>query len=250
MNPFEFDHVEWLMEREAWEAGLGREERLAKIAYRTAEDVFDRVKDYCKHSDEWFKCVMNHSPDKLDEFIKKYLNGEEVEELKRVIEENSDVYKSPGEFWNEVKLNYYALWAVWVISKLADLLGEDLMYPIYSIEDIPNLSYSCRIKRLEAYARILHNFHHDILRALKEKKPLSKNELYHWFTYLEDLGIEENQDYNNIVNYWLNFYDMLADYEKLELLERLLNKIDDAFSEIRTRIKAIEKRSNLSINRS
>ena len=247
MNPFEFDHVEWLMEREASEAGLDREARLGKIAYNIAEDIFDRVKDYCKHSDEWPKCMVDHSPDKFDGFVNKYLNREEVEELKRFIENNSDVYKSPDDFWNEVKILYEALWSEWMSTKIAEILNDLIMYSMRSIIRDPKLSYSCKIKRLKAFADVLNEFRDAIQHASNEKKPLSKEDLYYWFTDLGAIGSRADQVYNNMVNYWLSYYDKLSDdIGKLDALEILLDKMDDDFSRINEELYELGALTNKS----
>jgi hypothetical protein len=245
MNPFEFDHVEWLMEREASEAGLDREARLARVEHGTAEDIFDRVKDYCEHSsDEWPRCMADHSPDKFDEFVNKYLNGEEAEDLKRFIEENSDVYKSPEEFWNEVKIVYEALWLEWMTTEIAKMLKNVIWYSMSSIYLDPKLSYSCKIKRLKAYADVLNKFRKAIQRALNKKKPLSKEDLYYWFTDLGAINLKADQDYYNMVNYWLSYYDKFDDYGKLDVLEILLNEMDELFSTINERLNELEELTN------
>ena len=246
MNPFEFDHVEWLMEREASEAGLDRRVRLGRIEYNTAEDIFDRVKDYCKHSDEWPRCMVEHSPDKFDEFVNRYLNGEEAEELKRFIENNSDVYKTPDEFWNEVKILYEALWLEWMSEEIAEILNDLIMYSMYPEIHDTKLSYSCKIRRLKAYADVLNKFRDAIQRALNEKRPLSKEDLYYWFTDLGAIGLGADQVYYNMVNYWLSYYDKLDDYGKLDVLERLLNKMDDVFSRINEELSELEGLTNQS----
>ena len=242
MNPFEFDHVERLMEREASEAGLDREARLGKIEYVTTEDIakdiFDRVEDYCGHSDDWYKCIADHSPDKFDEFVNRYLNGEEAEELKRFIEENSDVYKSPEEFWNEVKIFYEALWLEWMTTKIAKRLNDLIEYSMYPIIHDTELSNSSKIRRLKAYADVLNKFRDAIQHALNEKKPLSKGDLYYWFT--DAFGLEADPVYYNTVNYWLSYYDKLDDYGKLDVLERLLPEMDDEFSRIDKEIEFME----------
>ena len=247
MNPFEFDHVEWLMEREASEAGLDRRTRLGRIEYNTAEDIFDRVKDYCKHSDEWPRCMVDHSPDKFDEFVNRYLDKEEAEELKRFIENNSDVYKSPEDFWNEVKILYEALWTEWMSTKIAESLNDLIMYSIYSIIYDNKLSYSCKIRRLKAFTDELNKFRDAIQRALNEKKPLSKEDLYYWFTDLGAIGSGADQVYNNMVNYWLSYYDKLSDdIGKLDALEVLLNEMNDEFSRINEELSELGALTNQS----
>jgi hypothetical protein len=221
------------MEREASEAGLDREARLAKIAYRTAEDILDRVKDYCKPSDDWYKCMVDHSPDEFDKFVNKYLNREEVEELKRFIEKNSDVYKSPEEFWNEVKILYEALWNEEMSLELGRLLSDELEALYEEIVQNDLISDSTKVERLKAYKEVLEQFADAIDRALKEKKPLTEVELLHWYDKMGDavFGLK-NYNYYDIMGYYIGFYNVLNDDQKLELLSGLLDAIGDVLYEI------------------
>ena len=249
MNPFEFDHVEWLMEREASEAGLDREARLAKVAYRTAEDILDRVKDSCKHkpSDEWLRCMVDHSPDEFDKFVNKYLNREEVEELKRFIEKNSDVYKSPEEFWNEVKILYEALWNEEMSLELGGILSDELEALYEEIVQNDLISDSTKVERLEAYEAVLEQFADAIDRALKEKKPLTEVELLHWYDKMGDavFGLK-NYNYYDIMGYYIGFYNMLNDDQKLELLSGLLDTIGDVLYDIDEDLSKLEALTNKS----
>ena len=247
MNPFEFDHVEWLMEREASEAGLDREARLAKVAYRTAEEILDRVEDSCKHSDEWPKCMADHSPDEFDKFVNRYLDREEVEELKRFIEENSDVYKSPEEFWNEVKILYEALWNEEMSQKLGELLSDELIGGFVNIVENAEISDSTKVKRLKAYKEVLEQFANTINRALNEKKPLTELELLDWFDKMGDavFGLK-NYNYYYMIGYYVGFYDGLNDDGKLNVLSALLDGIDDVLYDVDKELSELEALTNQS----
>ena len=247
MNPFEFDHVEWLMEREASEAGLDREARLAKVAYRTAEDIFDRVEDYCEHSDDWYKCMVDHSPDEFDEFKNKYLNGEEAEELKRFIEKNSDVYKSPEEFWNEVKILYEALWNEEMSLELGRVLSDEMEALRVEIVQNDLISDSTKVKRLKAYKEVLEQFANTINRALNEKKPLTELELLDWFDKMGDavFGLK-NYNYYYMIGYYVGFYDGLNDDGKLNVLSALLDGIDDVLYDIDEKLSELGALTNKS----
>jgi len=237
MNPFEFDS----------EADPDRRVRLGRIEYNTAEDIFDRVKDYCKHSDEWPRCMVEHSPDKFDEFVNRYLDKEEAEELKRFIENNSDVYKTPDEFWNEVKILYEALWTEWMSTEIAEMLNLLIEYSMHPIIHDTELSYSSKIRRLKAFADELNKFRNTIQRALNEKRPLSRKDLYYWFTDLGAIGLGADQVYYNMVNYWLSYYDKLSDdIGKLDALKVLLNEMDDEFSRINEELSELEGLTNKS----
>ena len=249
MNPFEFDHVEWLMEREASEAGLDREARLAKIAYRLAEDILDRVKDSCKHehSDGWLRCMVHHSPDEFDELVNRYLNGEEAEELKRFIENNSDVYKTPDEFWNEVKILYEALWDEEMSQKLGELLSDELEGGFVNIVENAEISDSTKVKRLKAYKEVLEQFANAINRALNEKKPLTELELLDWFDKMGDavFGLK-NYNYYEMIGYYVGFYDGLNDDGKLNVLGILLDEIDSVLYDVDTELSELEALTNKS----
>ena len=259
MNPFEFDYVNWLLEREAWEESPRemKENKLANIVGNIAEDIFNRVKDYCEdennkeYDGEWVRCVADHNPDKFDVFVNRFLDEEEAKELKRLIEENPDVYKSPDELWNELKLNYSVFWSLWMISEIDELLGSLITKSVHFIASRSELNSSCKIKRLKDYAIMLDSFRKAIKNALKEERPLSKNKLYDWFIRLYDAGLRDdiylNRDaWSNTVNYWLNFYDMLPNFDKLELLKMLYNNIIDAFDEIRRKEEIIEREESLN----
>jgi hypothetical protein len=235
------------MEREASEAGLDREARLAKVAYRTAEDILDRVKDSCKPSDEWPRWMVEHSPDKFDEFVNRYLNGEEAEELKRFIENNSDVYKSPEEFWNEVKILYEALWDEEMSQKLGELLSDELEGGFINIVENAEVSDSTKVKRLKAYKEVLEQFANAINRALNEKKPLTELELLDWFDKMGDavFGLK-NYNYYEMIGYYVGFYDGLNDDGKLNVLGILLDEIDSVLYDVDTELSELEALTNQS----
>ena len=239
MNPFEFDS----------EADPDRRARIAKVAYRTAEEILDRVEDSCKHkhSDGWLRCMVDHSPDKFDEFVNRYLNGEEAEELKRFIEKNSDVYKSQEEFWNEVKILYEALWDEEMSRKLGELLSDELAGGFVNIVENAEISDSTKVKRLKAYKEVLEQFANAINRALNEKKPLTELELLDWFDKMGDavFGLK-NYDYYYMIGYYVGFYDGLNDDGKLNVLNALLDGIDSVLYDVDTELSELEALTNKS----
>jgi len=177
--------------------------------------------------------MVDHSPDEFDKFVNKYLNREEVEELKRFIEKNSDVYKSPEEFWNEVKILYEALWNEEMSLELGRLLSDELEALYEEIVQNDLISDSTKVERLKAYKEVLEQFADAVDRALKEKKPLTEVELLHWYDKMGDavFGLK-NYNYYDIMGYYIGFYNMLNDDQKLELLSGLLDAIGDVLYEI------------------
>jgi len=185
-----------------------------------AEIVIDRVVDYCENnSGDIFVCQLIHSPDQLDVFIDNYLTEEELRELVKEIDKSE-------KFWDEVEEAYEELWRMWITIKVAGFLSEEVYLPIYSIIDNLNLGNDCKAKRLEAYEEVLDNLGDEVQRALQRKKPLSKNDLAFWFTKLGNIAFRlKNNDYFNQVNYYLSYYDVLNNDEKLKVLEYLLKYI-------------------------
>jgi hypothetical protein len=205
-----------------------------------AELVIERVVNYCEHNsgDIPLECLADHSPDQLGVFIDAYLNGREAEELDKAIE-------STDAFWDEVKKEYEALWRSWIITKVGFSLGNEIDLTLSYITDNPRLNNTCKARRLKAYAEALDQFGDAVLRALQEKKPLSKKDLYYWLTELGDIAFGGGDyDYNNDVDYYLSYYDELNDEEKLDMLDILLNEIDDAISTVNEELRELGALTN------
>lgn len=188
-----------------------------------AELVLDRVVNYCsKVHDNTLECMADHSPDQLDVFIDAYLKENEAEDLDKAIENS-------GKYWDEVKKEYEKLWKEWWIHDIAYHLDDELkvLYEAIAYNDLL-LSDSHRVRRLKAYEELLNEFKDAVRRALKDKKPLTELELYNWYKKMgEAVYGYKNNDYDKEVTYYLNYYDMLDDDDKLELLSILLNDYID-----------------------
>jgi hypothetical protein len=112
----------------------------------------------------------------------------------------------------------------------------------YNIADKKHLVNFRKAKLLKKYQKVLEDFVDAIDRALKEKKPLSKKDLYNWFMDIGDtvLGTEAYDWFDLQVDNWLSFYDSLKDDYKLVMLlylkdnitEGLLPKIKQKISEL------------------
>ncbi len=121
------------------------------------------------------------------------------------------------------------MWREWWIQDIAYHLDDELkvLYEVVAYNELL-LSDSCRVKRLKAYEELLNEFKDAIRRALKDKKPLTELELYNWYRKMgEAVYGYKNNDYDKEVSYYLNYYDMLDDDDKLELLSILLNDYID-----------------------
>ena len=188
-----------------------------------AEIIMDRVMNFCKYNyGDILECLINHSPDQLDMFVDGYLTEEENRKLVNEVEKSDN-------FWNEVEKEYEELWKSWITIKVAGFLSEEVYLPIYSIIDNLNLDNDCKLRRLQAYEEVLDKFGDEVQRALQQKKPLSKSDLVFWFTKLGNIVFKlKNNDYYNQVNYYLNYYAMLDNDEKLLVLNYLSNEIRDA----------------------
>jgi len=207
------------------------------------ELVLDRVMDFCRNNrGDTLECMADHSPDQLDVFIDAYLKENEAEDLDEAIE-NSD------NFWDEVKKEYEKLWKEWWIQDIAYHLDDELkvLYEAIAYNDLL-LSDSHRVRRLKAYEELLNEFKDAIRRALKDKKPLTELELYNWYKKMgEAVYGYKNNDYDKEVTYYLNYYDMLDDDDKLEILSILLNDyIDGDLYYIKQKLSELEALTNES----
>jgi len=185
-----------------------------------AEIVIDRVVDYCRNNrGDTLECLADHSPDQLDVFIDAYLNGKEAEDLDKAIE-NSDM------FWDEVKKEYEKLWKDWWSEELAydfgHLVIEDQAKNIMNNYELDNAT---KVRRLKAYAEVLHELADTIKQALQNQEPLSSADLYKWFKKLAEVTSSFDSDYRKEVQYYLDFYD-IWDVDQLQTLSLLLEYIN------------------------
>jgi hypothetical protein len=164
-----------------------------------------------------------------------------------VIEENPDVYKSPEEFWNEVKILYEVLWNEEMGQELGELLSFELIGLFANIVKNAEISDSTKVKRLKAYKEVLEQFANVINRALKEEKPLPEPELLDWFDKMGDavFGLK-NYNYYYRIGYRVGFYDGLSDDGKLKVLSRLLDEIDSVLYDIDEKLSELEGLTNQS----
>ena len=212
-----------------------------------AKIVLDNVTEYCNNYYEGdgtpFDCFVDHNPDQFYEFIdlplfKPGLSKEELEAI-----------RNPETFWDEVKKEYEKLWKETAIRDIARFLDKDLikLYATLVWNDLHLSDSSLIVNRLKAYEELLNGFKDAIRRALKEGKPLTELEMRDWYKKMaEAVYGYKNYNYNyykyfkNVV-YDLNFYDMLDDNGKLEVLSKLLNNhIDEVLNEIKRTLSELE----------
>jgi len=191
---------------------------------KIAKIVFNRVLDYCRNNhDALFECVVSHSPDLLLVFINSYLkNKKAVENLDQ-------------KFWDAVKEEYKKLWKKWWSEELAYYLG-DILVPVDIIQN-DKLNEASKVGYLKAYEEVLNKFADRIKSALREGVPLCKEYLYRWYMKIADIMPIKRSDYNEKVSYFLDFYDMLDDNDKLEVLGILLEEIPSVLYEIEEEYK-------------
>jgi len=189
-----------------------------------AEIVFNRVKESCDSNSGYskLKCMANHSPERLDKFIDVFLTNEESRELKKAIENS-------GQFWDDVVGEYGARWRYWFPDKIGELLGDEIELTIYSIIENRRLDNPSKVRRLEAYDAVIGKLYDAIKHALKERRPLTRNELYNLFAELGDIAFgTKNRNYYDEIERYLSYYDMLDKDKKLMMYELLLEYINHA----------------------
>ena len=67
---------------------------------------------------------------------------------------------------------------------------------------------------------------------MQNGKPLSPADLYGWYMKIADAVSIKRSDYSEEVSYFLDFYSMLDDNDKLEVLSILLDDIGNALYDI------------------
>jgi hypothetical protein len=218
-------------------------EEMAKMEpSKVASDLMDELINYCVNAFDYYECMAN-AMEGLDKVIYDYLipSGYRVNpEIEEAIN-NSDTFRDEVEKEFKEMLNDF--WA----RTLAVELNNVLKSQYEEITDNNALSNSCKARLLKAYEKALEEFRDAIKRALQERKPLSKKDLYNWFTELGDIVFGGKEpDYDVSPDFVLDYYDMLDDNGKLEMLSFSLYYIDDMLHYIKQKLSELEALTNKS----
>lgn len=155
--------------------------------------------------------------------------------------EKSKTFRDELEKEFREMLNDY--WAGMISTGLENVLDE----AYNKIANNKHLVDFRKARLLKKYQKVLEDFVDAIDRALKEKKPLSKKDLYNWFMEIGDtvLGTEAYDWFDLQVDNWLSFYDSLEDYYKLVMLVYLKDSITEGLlPKIKQKISELEGLTN------
>ncbi|MFP3234182.1 MAG: hypothetical protein RXR08_11035, partial [Sulfolobaceae archaeon] len=155
-------------------------------------------------------------------------------------DEGDEVEKELEEMLND-------FWARAIVMDSYGLSG--LLDELYrKVVNDPYLIDFRKVRVLKAYEKVLEEFADVIDHALKEKKPLSKKDLYDWFMDIGEtvIGTEAYDLVDLRVDFWLrDFYDMLNNDYKLEMLAYILNYINnDILPKIKKTLSELEALTN------
>jgi len=196
--------------------------------------IADRVIFRCGLDHFWpekLECLTEHSPQKLNEFARKYIIGKD--------EENSfkQVVESSPMLWDEVKKEYEKVWNEEMSSEISYYLSNEIRELYKSIIDYD--SEKDKLENLKDLANTLTRFRDEIIQALKEKKPLPGYKLYNWFYEMGAiaLGLDDESGYYSGIDYITEFYEKLGNYGELEVLKTLLDVINSVLSDINKDLK-------------
>jgi hypothetical protein len=217
-------------------------EEIAKIEpSKVASDLMDELINYCLDNFDYYECMAN-AMEGLDKVIYDYLIPSD-----RVNPEIEEAIKNSDTFRDEVEKEFKEMLNDFWARTLAVEL-ESMLKPLYEeITDNNELSISCKARLLKAYKKALEEFRDAIRRALQERKPLSKKDLYNWFTELGNIAFGGKEpDYVVSPDFVLDYYDMLDDNGKLEMLSVSLYYIDDMLHYIKRKLSELEASTNRS----
>ena len=155
--------------------------------------------------------------------------------------EKSETFRDELEKEFREMLNDY--WAGMISRGLGNVLDE-AYDKIVNNKDLVDFR---KARLLTKYQKVLEEFVDTIDRALNERKPLSKKDLYNWFMDIGDtvLGTEAYDWFDLQVDNWLSFYDSLKDNYKLVMLWYLKDNItDELLPKIKQKISELEGLTN------
>jgi len=192
-----------------------------------AENVFDRVYDYCtRHHDAPLECLADHTPDQLSVFIDAYLTNEEDNAINEAVENSDD------KFWDTIQEEYKRLWKERMSTDVGSALGDILHWTAEDIMEDAKLDDASKVGYLKAYAEVLDKFGDAVKHALQNSNPLSSADLDDWYMKIANAVSIKNYAYSEDVSYFLDFYSMLDDDDRLHALSVLLDDIADVLYDI------------------
>ncbi|ALG96964.1 hypothetical protein [Sulfolobus monocaudavirus SMV3] len=219
---------------------------------KVAELVMKRVVNYCLKTDDYSSeidegeldtflvCLEDHRPCQLKYFVYEYLPEKKAKDLKEAIENSKS-------FLDEVQKEYDKLWEKEIISHLGEIFGDELSWSyLFDVWSDETLDDEEKAEYLEDFVNALKEFRDEIERALKDKKPLDEYDFSSWFNYISHtLGDDSNDGY---IDYYADFYDILSDNGKLELLKILLDTIKGELPDLYDDLKILKSRSGALTN--
>jgi hypothetical protein len=212
-----------------------------------ASDFMDKLVNYCiSHASDYTECIAG-AMEGLDKVLSFFFTrtGYEVDpEIGEAIN-NSDTFRDEVEKELKEMLNHES--AITMANETYGL--SSVLYELYdNVVDNEDLINFRKVKLLKAYEKVLEEFVNVIDRALKEKKPLSKKDLYDWFMNIGEtvIGTEAYDWIDPQVDFWLShYYDMLNDDYKLEMLEYIQDYIiEDMLPRIKQKLSELEALTN------
>ena len=216
-------------------------EEMAKMEpSKVASDLMDELINYCmnKPGPDYYECMAKPLEDGLDGVLSYCYSSSRCNidpEIEEAIE-NSD-------FRNEVEKELKKMVNDTVGHELANEVDMNLLTIKYEqIADNNELNNSSKAQLLQSYAYALKEFADTIKLALQEGRPLSVRDLYCWLNKLNDFAFEP--EYDHFPDFVEDYYDMLDDNGRLEMLSRLLDIIDNWLSKIKQKLSELETLTN------
>jgi len=194
-----------------------------------ARILIERVTNYCNNQRDALACLKENSPNMLNILLTKYLTDDERKIFIKLIWNSN---KPMNRILTDMKEKYEVRWKFEILDRIADFLSNELNLVLNSIIKNNELDHTSKLKRLKFYETLLDEFGNTIEQALGGKKPLDKKELYNWIAKFLDIAFIINMKdldkvlyYYKELEYYLGYYEILDDREKLILLEVLMNDI-------------------------
>jgi hypothetical protein len=215
-----------------------------------AEILIEKVVDYCEKQPDTIACLKEYGPTKINKLINIFLTLDERKIFTNMIlNSNRPIHEILP---NMIEV-YEIRWKYKILVKISEFISNKLNLFLNSIINNNKLDNSTKLKRLKAFESILDILGLKVSSSLQEKRPLNKEDLNEWLARLADIAfifsiedVDKNLDQYKELNYYLDYYEMLTDEEKLILFEILEKNIGEVLLEAwkkRDELEAINSNS-------
>lgn len=209
---------------------MSEETRALELAIKLNKEVKQECANNSGDGYEYIKCLLDHSPENLEDFIGSYIDYVDVVEILGMTDlddEEIDEFleNTNNKFWKLVKEEYENLWLEDVATAVGEWLAYDLDSLYHQVIEDDSLTNGEKVYVLQRFKDLLEKLVDIINNAIESETPLSSDTLR---KYLADIARTLNRYVRD--DYFEDYLDYYSSIPNKEGLLKALSTLNDRIS--------------------